>query len=79
MRKTFLYGLSVAVFSFAATFSTDATAFPGYACTAANDGEITATERYTVNGGYVQTIWECIAGSGWSRIARCDSNGCIYY
>lgn len=79
MRKTILYGLSVAVFSFAATFSTDATAFPGYACTAANDGEITVTEYYDINGGYVQTIWGCNAGSGWFRIARCDSNGCIYY
>jgi hypothetical protein len=79
MRKTILYGLSVAVFSFAATFSTDATAFPGYACTAANDGEIATTERYTVTGGDVQTIWQCIAGSGWTRIGRCDSRGCIFY
>lgn len=79
MRKTFLYGLSLAVFSFATTFSGDAAAYPGYACTAANDGEITTTERYTVNGGYVQTIWECVAGYGWQRVGVCDHNSCFYY
>jgi hypothetical protein len=81
MYKTMIHGAAIALFSAALGFSGSAAAIPGgpgTPCTEANLGEIAAVESYSPRTGYIQRIYEC-TDFGWSIIARCDDNGCIYY
>lgn len=81
MYKTMMHGVAIALLSAAMGFSGSAAAVPGgpsTSCSEANWGEIASVESYNPRTGHTQRIYECTQ-FGWSIIARCDDNGCIYY